>query len=353
MPMLPFSDWRPDVSSYMSANSQVISNVVPRADGYGPFQDFTAFTSALPAACRGFFYARKADGSVAVFAGTSVRLYQLNNTDLAWTHVSKGLADYSALPTGSHWQFAQFGSLVIAVQPNVVPQVFDLSSSTEFADLGGSPPQAAFIAVVGRFVVHDVGAADVAVADVVLHFVVVGEDPAPVRQREKEHGDAEADDNAREHERLREREFGILDRLTRAGIEAKHPEQAAARAFLGKFYHRPPGGESWADVALRLRSLLDTIGRQYAGERLLVVTHQVVILVPELDDYLRPAEATERFASIPHARLIAVDGGKHLWVGESQTRRVLTEIVAAVNPAALPLPTPWSRRGARPWPATP
>jgi probable phosphoglycerate mutase len=80
-------------------------------------------------------------------------------------------------------------------------------------------------------------------------------------------------------ERLREREFGILDRLTRAGIEARHPDQAAARTFLGKFYHRPPGGESWADVALRLRSVLDTVGRQYAGERLLVVTHQVVILV--------------------------------------------------------------------------
>lgn len=67
----------------------------------------------------------------------------------------------------------------------------------------------------------------------------------------------------------------------------------------------------------------------------------VVVLVPELDDYLRPAEARERFGSIPHAQLIAVEGGKHLWVGETQTRRVLTEIVAAVNPAALPLPTHW------------
>ncbi|SEB82430.1 hypothetical protein SAMN04489807_2146 [Microbacterium hydrocarbonoxydans] len=69
---------------------------------------------------------------------------------------------------------------------------------------------------------------------------------------------------------------------------------------------------------------------------------EVVVLVPELDDYLRPPEARERFSAIPHATLIAVEGGKHLWVGESQTRRVLTEIVAAVNPAALPLPTEWS-----------
>jgi 2,3-bisphosphoglycerate-dependent phosphoglycerate mutase len=80
-------------------------------------------------------------------------------------------------------------------------------------------------------------------------------------------------------ERLREREFGILDRLTKSGIEHRYPEQAAARAFLGKFWHRPPGGESWADVALRLRSFLDTLGREYAGERVMVVTHQVVILV--------------------------------------------------------------------------
>ncbi len=68
---------------------------------------------------------------------------------------------------------------------------------------------------------------------------------------------------------------------------------------------------------------------------------RLIALIPELDDYLRPDEARERFASVPQASLIAVDGGKHLWVGESQTRRVLTEIVAAVNPAALPLPNEW------------
>ena len=64
---------------------------------------------------------------------------------------------------------------------------------------------------------------------------------------------------------------------------------------------------------------------------------RMVVLVPEFDDYLRPDEARERFASVPHATLIPVEGGKHLWVGENQTRRVLTEIVAAVNPDALPL----------------
>jgi probable phosphoglycerate mutase len=49
-------------------------------------------------------------------------------------------------------------------------------------------------------------------------------------------------------ERLREKEFGVLDRLTRYGIEQHHPDQAEFRRILGKFYHRPPGGESWCDV---------------------------------------------------------------------------------------------------------
>jgi broad specificity phosphatase PhoE len=79
-------------------------------------------------------------------------------------------------------------------------------------------------------------------------------------------------------ERLREREFGILDRLTRAGIRELYPEQAELRHAIGKFYHRPPGGESWCDVILRLRSALNTIGLHYADKRLLIVGHQVVVL---------------------------------------------------------------------------
>ncbi len=79
-------------------------------------------------------------------------------------------------------------------------------------------------------------------------------------------------------ERLREKEFGILDGLTRHGIAAHHPEQAEFRRILGKFYHRPPGGESWCDVILRLRSALDTISLHYSGRRVLIVTHQVVVL---------------------------------------------------------------------------
>ena len=79
-------------------------------------------------------------------------------------------------------------------------------------------------------------------------------------------------------ERLREKEFGVLDRLTHAGVAALYPEQAEFRRLLGKFYHRPPGGESWCDVILRLRSILDTLTREFHGERVLLVGHSVVVL---------------------------------------------------------------------------
>lgn len=79
-------------------------------------------------------------------------------------------------------------------------------------------------------------------------------------------------------ERLREKEFGILDGLTASGVAKLHPEQADFRATLGKFYHRPPGGESWVDVIFRLRALMDTVSLHHGGRRVLIVAHQVVVL---------------------------------------------------------------------------
>jgi broad specificity phosphatase PhoE len=78
-------------------------------------------------------------------------------------------------------------------------------------------------------------------------------------------------------ERLREKEFGILDRLTVHGIRQRHPELAAQRSHVGKFYFRPPGGESWCDVILRLRSVLEMVTREHDGQRVLVVAHQVIV----------------------------------------------------------------------------
>ena len=83
----------------------------------------------------------------------------------------------------------------------------------------------------------------------------------------------------RTDERLRERDFGVFDGMTAAGIREQFPDEARRRRSLGKFYYRPPSGESWADVALRLRSLLATEALRHDGERLLLVAHQAVIMV--------------------------------------------------------------------------
>ncbi len=231
MPLLKFGAYLPDTTDYESETVHTINNVVPRGDGYGPFRSFSAYAQALPAICRGGFYALKSDGTVITFAGTVDRLYMLNNSDFSWKNVSvvanctisnaspgvvtytntfaandpvvfgagagtlptqivagttyyvsaTGLSGsafsvsataggtrintsggsgtvnvtsiYSSLSSDANWQFAQFGNLVFATQKNVVLQVFDLSSSTAFAVCAGSPPQAAYIAVVGRFLV--------------------------------------------------------------------------------------------------------------------------------------------------------------------------------------------------------
>jgi len=80
-------------------------------------------------------------------------------------------------------------------------------------------------------------------------------------------------------ERLRERDFGAFDGMTGEGIRDEFPEEARRRQLLGKFYYRPPGGESWADVALRIRSVLSTEAHVLDGERALFVAHQAVIMV--------------------------------------------------------------------------
>ena len=115
-----------------------------------------------------------------------------------------------------------------------------------------------------------------------------------------------ADVRLRLDERLREKEFGILDRLTRHGIVQKYPELDEQRGHVGKFYFRPPGGESWCDVILRLRSLTEMITREHAGERVLIVAHQVIVncmryLIENLDE--AQILAIDKLADVPNCAI--------------------------------------------------
>jgi broad specificity phosphatase PhoE len=102
-------------------------------------------------------------------------------------------------------------------------------------------------------------------------------------------GEAGLTERVHRDERLRDRELGVLDRLTSAGVRARFPAEAERRRSLGKFYYRPPGGESWVDVALRLRSLLGDLERANLDGSVLIVSHDAVImliryLLEELDE---------------------------------------------------------------------
>ncbi|PYC67041.1 histidine phosphatase family protein [Streptomyces tateyamensis] len=95
-------------------------------------------------------------------------------------------------------------------------------------------------------------------------------------------------------ERLRDRELGVLEMLTAAAIEKHHPEEAARRRRMGELYYRPPGGESWADVALRVRDCLRDLCAEEAGHPVLLVAHDnVLLMLRYVLDRLSEAELLE------------------------------------------------------------
>jgi probable phosphoglycerate mutase len=99
-------------------------------------------------------------------------------------------------------------------------------------------------------------------------------------------------------ERLRDRDLGILDLHTKQGIESAFPEESKRRSRHGKFYYRPPGGESWTDVALRLRGVLRELEQDAPGKRVLISAHDVVVtmvryILEDLDEKALLAAAAE------------------------------------------------------------
>jgi broad specificity phosphatase PhoE len=111
-------------------------------------------------------------------------------------------------------------------------------------------------------------------------------------------------------ERLRDREQGVLDRLTGAGVLEQFPDEAARRDYLGKFWYRPSGGESWADVATRIRAWLLETRLALPDERVLVVTHDVPILLARyILEGLDPDEATSYSAQLRNCALTSYQVG--------------------------------------------
>jgi hypothetical protein len=100
-PMLKFETWAPDLSAIDTNVTVVLSNVLPRADGYGPVPSLAFLSQSLPSPCRGGIFARDpVDASVIVFAATATDLWRMDNTTFAWRCISKQVS-HGAIPTGT------------------------------------------------------------------------------------------------------------------------------------------------------------------------------------------------------------------------------------------------------------
>jgi hypothetical protein len=141
--VFPFPPWMPDRVKVSRDATDYVKNAVPTADGWGPFPGPSVVSDALASACRGAFTAANADGSFEVFASTATTLHQLSGS--SWDDVSRLAGGAYTLGAGHSWDFEQFGPRVIAVNIADAPQVFNLSSDTDFSALGGSPPNAKFV----------------------------------------------------------------------------------------------------------------------------------------------------------------------------------------------------------------
>ena len=153
--IVPFAPFEPDKSRFNPSASTYTINVKPTADGYGPLPSLSASSSALAAAPLGAVAIKNDAGTVKVFAGTSTKLYELNNTTLAWTDVTRSSGGDYSVSSGDRWVFTVFGQYLIACQDGDNPQFVDLDASagTNFANLTNASFQAKTCWTAGDFLV--------------------------------------------------------------------------------------------------------------------------------------------------------------------------------------------------------
>ncbi len=161
MAPLFFGAWQPDIASLNSrdqAGKVILSaaqNVYPSPEGYAPIPSLATYQTgaALPTACKGIFAARTSVGGAVIFAGTTTKIYKFNSAGSSWDDYTRTAGGNYAVPTNDYWTWTQFGSKVIACNIADDPQVIDIDTgATNFQALGGSPPKARYVGVVGDFV---------------------------------------------------------------------------------------------------------------------------------------------------------------------------------------------------------
>lgn len=147
--MITFAQYGPDRSPFDANFSDRMENVLPLADGWGPFPAFSPLSDPLPARPMGSYLAYVQNGNYVLFAGTATAIYMFDGATLGWTDVTGPSGPYS---TTQQWSFVQYGNRVIATNGSDPVQYIDVTTPTTFADLGGSPPTARLVGAVGDFV---------------------------------------------------------------------------------------------------------------------------------------------------------------------------------------------------------
>lgn len=146
-PLQKFGEWLPDKGALNNPGAFEARNVVPAGDDYGPVETVTEDTDAIPSECLGVFGCYDKTGTPFTFAGTTTKLYRLSGT--SWVDVSKS-GGYTTSGE-NRWRFVQYGDYVLATNFNDNVQVFNLGTSSAFADLAGSPPRCKWLTVVNNF----------------------------------------------------------------------------------------------------------------------------------------------------------------------------------------------------------
>ena len=145
---IAFKDWLPDQSSILDTVSEA-NNVIPLAVGYGPLKSSVDYSQSASENLNNVF-STKYGNDVKVFAGGNTKLFLLDSTDLTLDDVTRAAGAYTG---DSKWQFAQFGSYALAANGAQKIQYYDVTSSTQFADLAASAPIAKYITIVRDFIV--------------------------------------------------------------------------------------------------------------------------------------------------------------------------------------------------------
>jgi hypothetical protein len=150
VPRLRFLDWTPDASDLGSPGNTVATNAVPSADGYQPFPQINIVTDALVARPRGALEAFDKDNTSFHYAGDAGNLYELDESDMTWTEVSKAATTY-ATGTEELWNFVRWENKVLCTNWNDSPQQITMGGAN-FTDLT-TALKARNITVVRDFVV--------------------------------------------------------------------------------------------------------------------------------------------------------------------------------------------------------